>query len=179
MSRIGKLPIAIPAGVNVVINDHTIEVSGKGGKLTGSFTKDVHVVYNNDDKKVIVKPADDSMKARAMWGLYRSNINNMVHGVTEGFTRRLEITGVGFRAAVDGKILTMFLGYSHEIKILIPAGITVVAEKPTLLAISGANIQVVGQFTAVIKSLRKSDPYKGKGIHLEGEKIRRKDGKKK
>lgn len=177
MSRIGKLPVAIPSGVKVDIAGQQIQVTGKLGVLSTSFEKEVTVTV--DEAKVSVKPANDSTRARAMWGLVRSLVNNMVKGVSEGFTVRLEINGVGYRSAVDGKILTLFLGYSHEIKYAIPEGVDIKCEKPTLLVIFGADKQKVGQVAAEIRVLRPPEPYKGKGIKYEGEKIRRKQGKKK
>ena len=179
MSRVGKLPIAVPAGVTIEVSDQQVQVTGKLGKLITAYNEEVTVTFDANEKKVLVKPANDSTRAKAMWGLYRNLINNMVTGVTEGFTIRLEINGVGYRAAVDGKILTLFLGFSHEIKYAIPAGIDIKAEKPTLLVISGADRQKVGQVAAIIRKLRKPEPYKGKGIKYEDEKIRRKVGKKK
>jgi large subunit ribosomal protein L6 len=180
MSRIGKLPIAIPTGVTIDISGKAVKVVGKLGTLNTAFTDDVNIAFDlEDNKKLLVKPANDSTRARAMWGLSRSIISNMVTGVSEGFTIRLEINGVGYRAAVDGKILTLFLGYSHEIKYAIPEGIDIKCEKPTLLVIFGADRQKVGQVAAVIRALRPPEPYKGKGIKYENEKIRRKVGKKK
>ncbi len=177
MSRIGKLPIAIPDGVQVELNNGVVTVKGKGGQLETKITGDVSVKIA--DGQVKVDPANDSQKSRAMWGLHRTLINNMVVGVTEGFTTRLEIQGVGYRAAVDGNILSMSLGYSHEIKVRIPEGLTVKAEKPTLLVISGADKQQVGQMAARLRSLRAPEPYKGKGVRYEGERIIMKEGKKK
>lgn len=177
MSRIGKLPVAIPSGVKVDIAGQQIEITGKLGKLTTSFEKEVNVTVG--DGKVSVKPANDTTRARAMWGLVRSLVNNMVRGVSEGFTVRLEINGVGYRSSVDGNILTLFLGYSHEIKYAIPEGVDIKCEKPTLIVIFGADKQKVGQVAAEIRALRPPEPYKGKGIKYEDEKIRRKQGKKK
>lgn len=177
MSRIGKLPVVIPSGVTIDILNQKVQVTGALGKLAASFEKEVSVVL--DGSAVIVRPVDDSTRARAMWGLARSIINNMVKGVSEGFVVKLEINGVGYRSAVDGKILTLFLGYSHEIKYAIPVGVDIKCEKPTLLVISGADKQKVGQVAAEIRSLRPPEPYKGKGIKYENEKIRRKQGKKK
>jgi len=180
MSRVGKLPIVIPTGVNVELSGTAVKVTGKLGKLATSFTDDVTIAFDTEDnKKLLVKPANDTSRARAVWGMSRSIIHNMVTGVSEGFTIRLEINGVGYRAAVDGKILTLFLGFSHEIKYAIPEGIDIKCEKPTLLVIFGADRQKVGQVAAVLRSLRKPEPYKGKGIKYENEKIRRKVGKKK
>lgn len=177
MSRIGKLPITIPEGVQVELNDKTVSVKGKNGQLETKITGDVTVAVA--DGQVKVAPANDSQKSRSMWGLHRTLINNMVVGVTEGFTTRLEIQGVGYRANVDGNILTLALGYSHDIKMAIPEGITIKAEKPTLLAISGADKQQVGEVAAQLRALRKPEPYKGKGVRYEGERIIMKEGKKK
>lgn len=177
MSRIGKLPIAIPAGVQVDLKGRDISVKGKLGLLKVTLAPEVVVTV--DSGKVTVKPANDSQRARAMWGMSRTVINNMVKGVTEGFATRLEIQGVGFRAAVDGKILTLALGFSHEIKYAIPEGITIKAEKPTSLEISGSDRQKVGEVAAQLRALRKPEPYKGKGVRYEGEKINMKEGKKK
>ncbi len=177
MSRIGKLPVALPSGVKVDIVGQEIQVTGALGTLAASFEKEVSIIL--EGAAVLVKPANDTTRARAMWGLARSIINNMVKGVSEGFIVRLEINGVGYRSAVDGEILTLFLGYSHEIKYAIPSGVNIKCEKPTLLVISGADKQKVGQVAAEIRSLRPPEPYKGKGIKYENEKIRRKQGKKK
>ncbi len=177
MSRIGKLPIALPAGVKIDVNGQVIEVAGALGELKASFEKEVSIVL--DGSAVVVRPLSGTARSRAMWGLARSIIHNMVKGVSQGFTVRLEINGVGYRSAVDGKILTLFLGYSHEIKYAIPAGVDIKCEKPTLLVISGADKQKVGQVAAEIRALRPPEPYKGKGIKYENEKIRRKQGKKK
>lgn len=177
MSRIGKLPIAIPAGVNVEVKDNLVTVKGKNGQLETKVTGDVKVTIDNG--QVRVAPANDTQKSRAQWGLHRTLIKNMIHGVTEGFTKRLEIRGVGFRAAVDGRILTLALGFSHEIKYAIPAGINIVAEKPTLLVITGADAQKVGSVAANLRALRKPEPYKGKGVRYEDENVIIKEGKKK
>jgi large subunit ribosomal protein L6 len=177
MSRIGKLPITVPSGVQVDIKDRLVTVKGQKGQLQQKIVGDVNVTLNNGEVKV--DPANDSKRARAMWGMSRTLINNMITGVTDGFTKRLEIRGVGFRAAVDGKILSLSLGFSHEIKYAIPEGITIVAEKPTLLVISGTDTQKVGQVAALLRSLRKPEPYKGKGVRYEGERVIMKEGKKK
>jgi large subunit ribosomal protein L6 len=177
MSRLGKLPVEVPASVTVNIADTHIAVKGPKGELKTLITGDVNVTF--DDGKVWVKPANDSKRSRAMWGTVRSNVNNLVQGVTSGFTRDLEINGVGFRAAVAGNVLTLFLGYSHEIKYIVPAGIEVKCEKPTAITISGACKQRVGQVAAEIRALRKPEPYKGKGVRYSGEYVRMKEGKKK
>lgn len=177
MSRIGKLPIAIPQGVQVDLKDHLVTVKGKLGELKTKIHGAVNVTMA--DGKVSVQPANDTQEARAMWGLSRTLINNMVIGVTEGFATRLEIQGVGYRSAVDGNILTIVLGFSHEIKYAIPQGITIKAEKPTTLLVSGADKQRVGEVAAQLRALRKPEPYKGKGVRYEGERIIMKEGKKK
>lgn len=177
MSRIGKLPITVPTGVQVDIKDRQVTVKGQKGQLQQVIVGEVNVTLNNGEIKVA--PANDTKRARAMWGMSRTLINNMITGVTEGFTKRLEIRGVGFRASVDGKILSLSLGFSHEIKYAIPEGITIVAEKPTLLVITGTNVQKVGQVAALLRSLRKPEPYKGKGVRYENERVIMKEGKKK
>ena len=177
MSRVGKLPVAIPDKVKVDIKGQEIVLKGAKGELKAVINSNAKVSFN--DGKVSVEPANDSIKARAMWGTARALINNMVKGVTEGFSVRIEVVGVGFRCAVDKGMLTMTLGYSHEIKYVIPAGIEIKAEKPTLIVISGADKQLVGQVAAELHRLRRVDPYKGKGVLYEGRKIRRKEGKKK
>jgi large subunit ribosomal protein L6 len=177
MSRVGKLPVAIPEGVNVDLKDDRITVKGKGGELSTAITGLVNVSVN--DGEIVVQPANDTKRSRAMWGTTRSNIQNLVQGVTEGFSKRLEIQGVGFRAAVQNDVLTLALGYSHDIKYIIPQGITIKAEKPTTLLISGADKQQVGQVAAEIRELRKPEPYKGKGVRFEDERIHMKEGKKK
>lgn len=177
MSRIGKLPITVPQGVEVKIDDSVVTVKGQKGELQQKIVGDVNVSLN--DGVIKVEPANDSKRARSMWGMSRTLINNMVTGVTEGFSKRLEIRGVGFRASVDGKILSLSLGFSHEIKYSIPEGISIVAEKPTLLVISGTDAQKVGQTAALLRSLRKPEPYKGKGVRYEDERVIMKEGKKK
>lgn len=177
MSRIGKLPITVPNGVQVDLQGRLLTVKSQKGELKQKIVSEVNVSLDNGLIRVV--PANDTKRARAMWGMSRTLINNMVTGVTAGFTKRLEIKGVGFRASVDGKILSLSLGFSHEIKYAIPAGITIVAEKPTLLVISGNDAQKVGQVAALLRSLRKPEPYKGKGVMYEGERIIMKEGKKK
>jgi large subunit ribosomal protein L6 len=176
MSRIGKLPIIVPQGVGIDINKNVITVKGKLGEL--SFNYNDEVIVSHEDNKLIIKPANDTSKTNSMWGLTRSCINNMVKGVSDGFEVKLEINGVGYRASVDKSILTLFLGYSHEIKIRIPKGIQIKCDKPTLIAISGYDKQKVGQVAAFIRKLRKPEPFKGKGIRYENEKIIMKQGKK-
>lgn len=177
MSRIGKAPISIPEGVVVNFNNNLVDVSGKCGKLSFQFPEEVEFV--KEENTILVKPISDSNRARAMWGLSRSLLNNQVQGVSEGFEKKLEIIGVGYKASVDDKFLTLNLGYSHEIKFLIPEGITIKAIKPTLLSISGCDKQKVGQVAAIIIKQRPPEPYKGKGIKHENQIILRKEGKKK
>lgn len=177
MSRIGKNPIAVPSGVEVRIAENDITVKGKMGELQMALASDVRVTMEND--QLLFEPIDDSNRARRLWGLYRANVNNMVQGVSVGFTKSLEIQGVGYRAAVQGKKLKLELGYSHSVLYDIPEGITITCEKPTDIAVTGRNRQVVGQVAADIRSFRKPEPYKGKGIRYVGEYVRRKEGKKK
>lgn len=176
MSRIGKLPIKIPEKVKVEIKGQEVSLKGAKGELKATFGRDAKISFT--DGHVHVEPANDTQQARAMWGTARAIINNMVKGVTEGFVVNIEVVGVGFRAAVDKGMLTMSLGYSHEIKYTIPAGIEVKAQQ-TNITISGADKQLVGQVAAELHRLRRVDPYKGKGVLYQGRKIRRKEGKKK
>ena len=176
MSRIGKMPVVLPSEVECVIEGQLVSLSGKLGKLSFSFPKEVSISV--EDGKIKVVPVGETKKARSMWGLSRSLVNNMVIGVSKGFEKKLEITGVGYKAATDDKFLTLYLGYSHEIKIEIPAGIKVKAEKPTSLVISSHDKQKVGEMSALIVKQRPPEPYKGKGIS-DGTPIRRKEGKKK
>lgn len=180
MSRVGKLPVAIPDKVKVEVKGQEIVIKGAKGELKAVIDGNAKVTFT--DGKVHVAPANDTIKARAMWGTARALINNMVKGVSEGFSIKMEGVGVGYRAAVDKGVLTMTLGYSHEIKYVVPAGIDMKIEKPTgpfIIAISGADKQLVGQVAAELHRLRRVDPYKGKGVLYEGKKIRRKEGKKK
>lgn len=177
MSRIGKLAVTVPDKVKVDIKGQEITLKGPKHELKTVINSNAKISFT--DGHVHVAPANDSQAARAMWGTARALINNMVKGVTDGFTIRIEIVGVGFRAAVDKGMLNISLGYSHEIKYVIPAGIEIKAEKPTLIVISGPDKQLVGQVAAELHRLRRVDPYKGKGVLYEGKKIRRKEGKKK
>lgn len=177
MSRVGKQPVAIPSGVTVSVNGAELAVKGSKGEMKTKLTPEVRVEVK--DGKAYVHPIDKSARARTMWGTYRNQLNNMVEGVSKGFTVNLEILGVGYRAAADKNFLTMSLGFSHEIKFSIPAGITIVCEKPTSIAISGFDKKLVGQVAAEIRSLRKPEPYKGKGVRKVGEYVRKKEGKKK
>ena len=167
----------VPAGVDVAINGKVITAKGKLGSLEYAATEDV--VVTMDDGKVVVTPANETKRARAMWGTARSRVQSMVTGVSNGFTKSLEINGVGYRAAVQGKALVLQLGYSHDVNYPIPEGIDIKCERPTAIAISGADKQKVGQVAAEIRAYRPPEPYKGKGIKYVDEIILRKEGKKK
>ncbi len=177
MSRIGKHPVPVPGGVEVALEGQQVRVKGKLGELAQTLPPEVEVTL--DDGKLVVRPRDDSRRARAMWGLSRSLVANMVTGVAEGFTKRLELSGVGYRAIAEGKILTLQLGYSHDIKYAVPDDITIQTPTATSIVVSGADKQRVGQIAAEIRSFRKPEPYKGKGIRYADEVILRKEGKKK
>jgi large subunit ribosomal protein L6 len=177
MSRVGKHPVEIPSGVDVVLAGQAVTVKGKLGELSATLPSDVEVSI--DDGKVWVKPCDETKRSRAMWGTSRSVVNNMVMGVSEGFKVDLEISGVGYRAASDGKALTLQLGFSGDVHYAIPAGIKITCERPTQITVFGTDRQRVGQVAAEIRSYRKPEPYKGKGIRYVGERVRRKEGKKK
>lgn len=177
MSRVGKNPVVVPNGVTITLTEEQISAKGKLGELRLPLTSDVTV--SQDDNQITVKPANDTKRARALWGTTRANIANLVTGVSDGFTKKLEITGVGYRAQVQGNKLVLQLGFSHDVEMEIPTGLNVVAEKPTLIAISGADKQLVGQFAANARGWRGPEPYKGKGVRYEGEYILRKEGKKK
>jgi len=177
MSRVGKKPIAVPNGVNAKIDGQSIAVKGAKGEL--KFVAPAEVTLTLENSAIRVDPRSDSKRARAMWGMSRARINNLVVGVTQGFEKRLEITGVGYKAAVVGKTLQMSLGYSHDVQFPIPAGVTIVAPKPTELTIAGFDKRQVGQVAAEIRALRPPEPYKGKGVKYAGEFIFRKEGKKK
>jgi large subunit ribosomal protein L6 len=177
MSRLGKLPVAIPDKVTVNVGASAITVKGPKGELSTIVTSDV--VVSITEGKVWVKPANDSIKSRAMWGTVRANVKNLVEGVTNGYKKQLDINGVGYRAAAQGQILTLALGFSHDIKYIVPAGITVTVDKQTTIVLAGADKQRVGQVAAEIRALRGPEPYKGKGVKYSTETIRRKEGKKK
>lgn len=175
MSKIGKLPVAIPAGVTVSVNSGLVTVKGPKGELKQSIGDLVTV--ETKDGELCVKVANDSKAANAAHGLYRNLIQNMVTGVTTGFSKSLIITGVGYRAEVQGKNLVMNLGYSSEFIAIIPEGLTVVADSQGKITISGISKELVGEFSSQIRKLRMPEPYKGKGIRYETEVIRRKVGK--
>jgi large subunit ribosomal protein L6 len=177
MSRVGKNPVKLPSGVTVNVSGQEVTAKGKLGQLSMIVSKDVEALLDGDS--VLVKPRDESKRSRMLWGMTRNMIRNMVTGVATGYTVNLEINGVGYRAAVQGKVLNMQLGYSHDINYPIPEGITIKCEKPTAISISGADRQKVGQVAAEIRGYRKPEPYKGKGIKYDHETILRKEGKKK
>ena len=177
MSRIGKHPVAIPQGVEVQLSGQTLTVKGRLGALTTTVSGEVAATVENG--AVTITPGSETKRARALWGTTRALVNNMVTGVANGFTRNLEINGVGYRAAVQGKNLTLQLGYSHEVPYPIPKDVRINCERPTAITISGADRQRVGQVAAEIRSFRPPEPYKGKGVKYREETIRRKEGKKK
>jgi large subunit ribosomal protein L6 len=177
MSRIGKKPVVIPSGVTAKLDGQTIAVKGAKGELT--FTAPNEVSVKIDDGAVHVAPHGEDKRARAMWGMTRAQIANLVSGVTQGFEKKLEISGVGYKAAVVGKNLQLSLGYSHDIVYPIPAGVTITTTKPTEITVAGVNRQQVGQIASEIRGFRGPEPYKGKGVKYAGEFIFRKEGKKK
>ena len=176
MSRIGKKPVTVPAGVTPTING-IISVKGPKGTLTMPLRDEIS--YTLEDGGISVQPANDTKRARAFWGMQRTMVQNLVTGVTDGFTKKLLITGVGYRAAAQGRTLKLQLGYSHDVNIDVPEGIEVKTPDATTVEISGADKQKVGQLAAEIRRWRKPEPYKGKGIKYDGEFIFRKEGKKK
>jgi large subunit ribosomal protein L6 len=177
MSRIGKKPVQIPSGVTASVNGQKVSMKGPKGELHYVVNDDVLVKM--DSSGVAVDPRDASKTARAKWGMSRSMIRNLVDGVTKGYEKRLEISGVGYRAAMQGKDLQLALGYSHEVVYKVPAGVTVACPKPTEIVISGIDKQKVGQVAAEIRDFRGPEPYKGKGVKYANETIFRKEGKKK
>ncbi len=177
MSRVGKNPVAVPSGVTVEIANRILKAKGKLGELSLKLGDDVEAKLEGD--KVVVTPRSDSKRARTLWGTTRALVNNMVAGVSTGFSKTLEISGVGYRAQVQGRNLQLQLGFSHDVVYPIPDGVTIKCEKPTQITISGADRQRVGQVAAEIRAFRKPEPYKGKGVKYNNERIRRKEGKKK
>ena len=177
MSRIGKKAVAVPSGVTAQVNGQTVKVKGPKGELSVVLVDEVEVKL--DGSEVKVTPRADTQRHRAMWGLSRTLVNNLVVGVTKGYEDKLEITGVGYRAAVQGKNLQLALGYSHDVIYPIPDGIQIATPKPTEIVVSGIDKQKVGQVSAEIREFRPPEPYKGKGVKYAGEFIFRKEGKKK
>lgn len=178
MSRIGKNPVVVPSDVTVTINDNIVNAKGKLGELSFQFDKN-EVETKLEENNIVVKPLSDSNKARALWGTTRAQINNLVVGVSEGFTKELDIVGVGYKAKVQGSTLVLSLGFSHDIDFPIPEGITVKCPTQTEVIISGRNKQQVGQIASKIRGYRPPEPYKGKGVKYKNEWILRKEGKKK
>jgi large subunit ribosomal protein L6 len=177
MSRIGKKPVSIPSGVTASIDGGELSVKGPKGTLSLKLREEIS--YTLEDGGILVKPANDSKSARAFWGMQRTLVQNLVTGVTEGFTKKLLITGVGYRANAQGRNLKLQLGYSHDVDVAVPEGIEVKTPDTTTVEISGIDKQKVGQLAAEIRRWRKPEPYKGKGIKYDGEYIFRKEGKKK
>jgi len=178
MSRIGKHAVALPQGVEAKIDGNTVSIKGKLGQL--SRTLDSEISVKLADGKISVLPHDKkSREGRAKWGLSRTLVSNMVKGVSAGYSRKLIITGVGFRAAMQGKTLVLSLGFSHEVKVPVDTGLTVAVDKQTEITITGFDKQQVGQFAANIRALKPPEPYKGKGVKYDDEIVRRKEGKKK
>jgi large subunit ribosomal protein L6 len=177
MSRIGKKPVPVPTGVTVNLSGQNISVKGPKGELKMALVE--HVLAKLEDGKVAVDPRDQTKLARSCWGMSRTMISNMIKGVTQGYSRQLEINGVGYRANAQGKVLQLNLGYSHDVNYAIPEGIEIKTPKPTEIVISGIDKQRVGQVAAEIRDFRGPEPYKGKGIKYSDERIFRKEGKKK
>ena len=177
MSRIGKVPVAVPNGVTASIEGSILSVKGPKGVLTMPMLDDIS--YGIEDGQIVVKPANETKRARSFWGMHRTLVANLVTGVTDGFVKVLEITGVGYRAAAQGRNLRLQLGYSHDVNFAVPEGVDVKTPDPNTVEISGIDKQKVGQVAAEIRRWRKPEPYKGKGIKYRGEYIYRKEGKKK
>jgi large subunit ribosomal protein L6 len=177
MSRIGKKAIAVPAGVTVTLDGQSVTVKGPKGQLSWSVSEEIEVKHEGGE--LTFAPRHETSRARAMWGLSRTLVANMVHGVTQGYEQTLELVGVGYRAAMKGHALSMQLGFSHEVDIAPPPGITFLAPKATEIRISGIDKQLVGEIAARIRKIRPPEPYKGKGVRYSGETVRRKEGKKK
>jgi large subunit ribosomal protein L6 len=177
MSRIGKVPVPLPSNVTASIEGKILSIKGPKGTLTMPMLDDIS--YGIEAERIVVKPANETKRARSFWGMHRTLVQNLVTGVTDGFTKVLEITGVGYRAAMQGKNLRLQLGYSHDVNIAVPADLEVKTPDQTTVEISGNDRQRVGQLAAEIRRWRKPEPYKGKGIKYRGEFIFRKEGKKK
>ena len=177
MSRIGKKPVAIPSGVTANIDGKVLSVKGPKGTLTLGLSDLID--YQVEGDEILVKPANDTKQARSYWGMQRTLVSNLVEGVTDGFSKTLEINGVGYRAQSQGKTLKLQLGYSHDVDLPVPEGLDVKTPDQTTVIVSGIDKQAVGQFAAEIRRWRKPEPYKGKGIKYQGEYIFRKEGKKK
>ena len=177
MSRIGKKPVKVPAGVTATVDGQTVTAKGPKGEL--KFVVNDEVLVKLDDGEIAVEPRDQTRGARSKWGMSRTQIVNILDGVTKGFEKKLEISGVGYRAAMQGRNLQLALGFSHDVIYQAPQGITIVVPKPTEIVVSGIDKQAVGQAAAEIRDYRAPEPYKGKGVKYAGERIVRKEGKKK
>ena len=177
MSRIGKKAVAVPSGVTVTIEGQTVTVKGPKGQLAWTVAEEIEV--KQEGAELLLTKRVENTRAQAMWGLSRTLVANMVEGVTSGFEKTLELVGVGYRAAMKGNALSMQLGFSHEVDVPAPAGVTFAVPKQTEIKISGIDKQVVGEIASQIRRLRPPEPYKGKGVRYAGEKVRRKEGKKK
>ena len=175
MSRLGKNPIEITSGATVTVTDHTVTIKGAKGELSKTFRPEISIEVK--DNAIVLTPKGDSVFVRSLWGTVGSHVRNMMEGVTKGFEKKLILEGVGFKSAVAGSSLDLALGFSHPVKVAIPAGLTVTADK-NIITISGIDKELVGQFSAHVRSLKKPEPYKGKGFRYDGEVIRRKQGKK-
>ena len=177
MSRVGQKPVTVPEGIDIQIVDQLVRAKGKLGELSVTLPREVTV--SREENLIWVKPREESKRARAMWGTSQAILTNLVIGVSEGYSKTLEIIGVGYRASVQGNALNLQLGYSHDINYPIREGIEIKCENQTTIAVSGADKQAVGQVAAEIRAFRKPEPYKGKGIRYRGEQVLRKEGKKK
>ena len=177
MSRIGKKTVPVPAGVTVTLEGQTVTVKGPKGQLAWTIVEEI--VVKLEDGELSLTPTSDTQRARSMWGLSRTLVANMVQGVTPGFEQTLELVGVGYRAALKGSDLSLALGFSHDVDIIAPSGITFAVPKQTEVKIAGIDKQLVGETAAKIRRIRPPEPYKGKGVRYAGEKVRRKEGKKK
>jgi large subunit ribosomal protein L6 len=175
MSRIGKRAVSVPAGTTVSVSDGEVVVKGKGGELRRSLHPAVAVSVQGNE--VVVSPNQQSRLARALWGTYAAHVRNMVEGVNQPFTKRLQIEGIGYRAELSGKQLKLTIGFSHPVLVQVPDGVTVAVDK-NIITVSGADKEIVGQFAANVRANKKPEPYKGKGIRYEGEFVRQKQGKK-
>lgn len=177
MSRIGKKPVSVPSGVTATVDGQLVKIKGTKGEL--SFVVPDDVTVKLEEGAISVAPREQTKRARSLWGTSRSQVSNLIEGVTKGFEKKLEINGVGYRAAVAGKNLKLSLGFSHDVDYPVPEGISIVTPKPTEIHVSGINKQQVGQVAAEIREYRGPEPYKGKGVKYAGEFIFRKEGKKK
>lgn len=177
MSRVGQKPVVVPDGIDIEIVDQLVRAKGKLGELSVTLPREVTI--SREENQILVKPRDETKRSRAMWGTSQAILTNLVIGVSDGYSKSLEIIGVGYRASVQGKALNLQLGYSHDINYPIPDGIEIKCETQTTIEVSGADKQAVGQVAAEIRAFRKPEPYKGKGIRYRGEQVLRKEGKKK